>query len=84
MKICVLIHPLETNRWWVQYPKIIDSNGEWSVRGQFAEKAGQAVEEEFEVIAIATISELKIGHKRAELPGHFVYTKIVTALKTRL
>jgi len=53
LQVFVAIHPMATNRFWIQPVPNVASDGSYSVYGYFGEP-NQGIGEPFEIIAIAT------------------------------
>jgi len=79
----VLIHPLATNQWFVQRkPSPANQDGTWRTTCFFGTET-QGINEEFEVLALATTEKLKEGQVLKEVPKCGARSDIVTVKRIR-
>jgi len=80
-RVCVLVHPMATNLWWVQNPpSVINADGTWQTLCYFGTE-NQGVGEYFELVAIVVNSQLKEGKTMSELPQDVIARSLVVTVK---
>ena len=82
VQVHVLVHPVTTDQWWVQRPPSAGQDGKWKTTVFFGTKS-HGIDEEFEVLAIATRKCLEAGDTIdvSELPTDGVRSLIVTVTR---
>ncbi len=83
VRVYVLVHPLKTNQWWVQRsPSPTNQDGSWRT-SCFLGTETEGMNEEFELLALATTESLTEGQIFKELPQCGKRSDIVTVKRTR-
>jgi hypothetical protein len=65
--IYVLVHPLSTDRWWVQGVPLVQNDGRWNVL-VYAGTETLGVQERYEILAVATNESRVIRLLRGNYP----------------
>lgn len=84
-RIHVLLHPVETDLWWVQTPPApTKADGTWKTRVYFGTET-QGAGEEFDILAIATGRELAPGDTLdvGDLPSDVARSDVMTVTRGR-
>lgn len=79
LTVYVLVHPLKTNKWWVQNIPAVDAKGDWQTLCYFGSQT-EGNGEPFEVIALADHGSgaLKTGSTIEVLPSKLLRSQVVT------